>query len=307
MDDLTLFCKSDLASVMLLIRGLKTFSLTSGLEANSEKSALYCGNVQPHIKTQLLGLTGFQEGKLPFRYLRIPIAAKKINASDCECLVDKIRARIKYWGSRNLSYVARVQLINSILMSTHTYWATIFMLPKCILKEIVSVCRSFLWAGKENTSKASPIAWDNICKPRLQGGLNVRNILICNKAAMGKYIWEIAMKEDNLWVKWIHGVYIREEDVWTHNPPPNASWYWRKLCAIKHQFRARYTNNKWMLNTKGVYKVAETYRWLSHTVPKVPWRYWVWNKLNVPKHSFVCWMTMWDRLKTRDKLCNWGL
>lgn len=62
----------------------------------------------------------------------------------------------------------------------------------------------------------------------------MRNILICNKVVMGKYIWEIVMKEDNLWVKWIYGVYIREEDVWIYNFFLNVSWYWRKLCVIKY-------------------------------------------------------------------------
>lgn len=29
---------------------------------------------------------------------------------------------------------------------------------------------------------------------------------------VGKLAWSIAMKEDNLWVKWIHAMYIKEHN-----------------------------------------------------------------------------------------------
>lgn len=157
-DDFMFFCKGDPTSVSPMIRGLYTFSLTFGLEGNKEKSAIYFGNVKPQTKEHITSLTGFNEGTLPFRYLGISIAAKRISAADCECLVDKINAIIKCWGSRHLSYTAIVQLINLILMSLYTYWVTIFILPQSILKFVIAICRSFVWDGKDKTCRVSPIA-----------------------------------------------------------------------------------------------------------------------------------------------------
>lgn len=33
----------------------------------------------------------------------------------------------------------------------------------------------------------------------------------------------------------------------------------------------------------------------------------VWCKGNIPKNSFIVWVTAWNRLSTRDKLRRWGL
>lgn len=89
-------------------------------------------------------ITGYKQGKLPFKYLGVLIAARKLNAGDCEMLVDKLSARIHSWGSRNLSYAGRVQLINSVLINIHSYWAVIFILPKKVLRDIIAICRNYL-------------------------------------------------------------------------------------------------------------------------------------------------------------------
>ena len=37
----------------------------------------------------------------------------------------------------------------------------------------------------------------------------------------------------------------------------------------------------------------------------VPWR--VWNKYNIPRHSFIAWLLAHDRLRTRDRLIKAGV
>lgn len=66
-------------------------------------------------------------------------------------------------------------------------------------------------------------------------------------------------------------------------------------------------NNKWALSSKGEYTVAEGYSWLLPDAIKVPWRYWVWNRLSIPKHAFISWLVMWGRLKTKQKLFQIGV
>jgi len=40
------------------------------------------------------------------------------------------------------------------------------------------------------------------------------------------------MKKDVLWVKWVHGRYLKDKAWWNYHPPADCSWYWRKLCII---------------------------------------------------------------------------
>ncbi|XP_021750880.1 uncharacterized protein LOC110716560 [Chenopodium quinoa] len=300
-DDLMLFSYGDKDSIELLARGLKTFEKCSGLKANAEKTSIYFGNVPVTARSQIIHCIGFTVGEMPFKYLGLPLNAKYLRIVDFDSIVDKMLNRITCWSSRNLSYSARVTLINSVLMSTHTYWAQCALLPVGVVNRITQLCRAFLWGGNVVLSKTPPVAWDWICKPKAVGGLGIRDIGLWNKAALGRYIWKIALKQDSLWVMWVHSVYIKEDDWWTYTPKKSAGWAWKKLCAIKEDLKAGFSQNCWQ---NSVYKISEVYKWLQGDLPTVNWVNWVWNPYNLPKHSFITWMAIQNRLRMRKQLAS---
>lgn len=251
-------------------------------------------------------LTGYAKGTLPFRYLGVPISSKKNSAVDCDMLVDKLTCRVKTWGTRNLSYAGRTQLVNSVLMHIHVYWSTIFLLPKKVMKSITVVCRNFLWSGQIHTSKAPLIAWEVVCQSKKEGGLGITECIGWNEAAIAKYVWNVENKTDNIWVKWVHQIYIKGADWWQYQPQAESCWYWRKICSIKGKFAAGYSGNKW-LHSNGEYTIQSGYRWKSGNGNQWPWWRDTWNKMNVPKHSFICWLAMHRRLLTRDRLARMGV
>ncbi|XP_062103957.1 uncharacterized protein LOC133815089 [Humulus lupulus] len=106
---------------------------------------------------------------------------------------------IKARGS-NVSIIVcvRVTLINAVLMSIHSYWAQIMILPKRILKEIDAICRAFLWRGMSDNVGPGLVAWHTVCNSKTGGGLGFKRVVDWNIEAIGKYIWEIASKKDNL-------------------------------------------------------------------------------------------------------------
>nr|XP_016505784.1 PREDICTED: uncharacterized protein LOC107823607 [Nicotiana tabacum] len=181
-NDVLLFCKGDFHSVMLILRGLKTFLKASGLTTNAEKSNIFSVNMNMQHLEGLCEITGYQKGKLPFRYLGVPITSRKISIVDFEILVDKLTVKVRGWGSRTLSYAGRVQLINSI---------------------------------------------------KNEGGLGVTDCVSWNDAVIVKYVWNIAQKEDNLWVKWVNHLFIKEESWWDYEAPQDINWYWKKICHIR--------------------------------------------------------------------------
>ncbi|KAK4376022.1 hypothetical protein RND71_006699 [Anisodus tanguticus] len=187
-DDMLLFCKGNYQSVMLLLRGMETFTNASGLQANAGKSNIFSANMDPQSLEDICAATEYQRGNLPFRYLGVPVSAKRINIVDCEILIDKLSARVKAWSSRSLSYAGKVQLINSVILHIHSYWSSMFILPKKVMKRLTAICRNFLWDGKEETRKVPLIAWDLVCKPKNMGGLGVINCIVWNEAAVAKYV-----------------------------------------------------------------------------------------------------------------------
>uniref|UniRef100_A0A803PSJ0 Reverse transcriptase n=1 Tax=Cannabis sativa TaxID=3483 RepID=A0A803PSJ0_CANSA len=70
-DDLLVFCNGDFISVMLLLKGLKLFSTSSGLLPNEQKTAIYCSGMPESEVSRILEASNFTRSSLPFRYLGI--------------------------------------------------------------------------------------------------------------------------------------------------------------------------------------------------------------------------------------------
>lgn len=89
-------------------------------------------------------------------------------------------------------------MINSVMKHIHSYWVSIFLLPKKVLKSITAMCGIYLWDGKVATNKAPLGARDLVCRPRRKGGLGILECVTWIEAAIAKYVWNIARKDDNL-------------------------------------------------------------------------------------------------------------
>lgn len=61
------------------------FSKASGLEENPDKSSTYFGGICEDTKRLLSEQLGVPIRDLPFRYLGIPLVAKKLSLSQCRC------------------------------------------------------------------------------------------------------------------------------------------------------------------------------------------------------------------------------
>ncbi|XP_062114203.1 uncharacterized protein LOC133825253 [Humulus lupulus] len=173
------------------------------------------------------------------------------------------------------------------------------IIPKEILKRINSICRAFLWKGTSDYMGPGNVAWDMLCKPKSEGGMGFQNILSWNIAAIGKYIWTVASKKDNLWVKWVHNVYIKDVDWWAYTAPTQSSCYWKKIVAVKEQFKSYIVAGQFVQLD---YSIKKGYLMLCPSQTRVSWSNEVWGRLNLPKHSVILWLARLDRLKTKHRL-----
>ena len=95
---------------------MENFARVSELKINSIKSTVYAVGVHEDVEARILEAIRVPKGELPFRYLGVPLSSKRLSIADCEQLADKMTNRIKSWQAKHLSYAARLQLINSVLM-----------------------------------------------------------------------------------------------------------------------------------------------------------------------------------------------
>lgn len=58
-----------------------------------------------------------------------------------------------------------------------------------------------------------------MCNEKVCGGLNFKEIIMWNEAAIAKHFWALAQKQDRLRIKWLHAYYIKQANIWTINAP----------------------------------------------------------------------------------------
>lgn len=154
-----------------------------------------------------------------------------------------------------------------------------------------------MWKSNADYSGPGAVAWEKLCTPKKAGGLGLRNLYCWNKAAMLKHIWAISKKKESLWIQWVHYVYLKGEEVWEHRPPSTSYWQWKSLMAIKEEVKGKFTNQ--MMQK---YTISVGYNMLMGEFQKERWALQVWNKWSLPKHTFISWLAVQDRMNTRERV-----
>jgi len=169
---------------------LSDFEELSVLKANPAKSSFFCSSASNDTKQELLDILQMVEGKLPVRYLGVPLITRRLSVADCEALMDKFTSRIDSWCSKHLTFAGRLQLISSVLFSLQVFWSSIFILPKAILRLLEEELNGFLWGGKYEKAKAK-VSWEKMCAPKKEGRLGIKRLDTWNQAAMLRHIWNL--------------------------------------------------------------------------------------------------------------------
>ena len=109
-----------------------------------------------------------------------------------------------------------------------------YRLPNQCIQEINSICVAFLWSGPVLSTHKTKVAWVDVCKPKDEGGLGLKNLADANKVSCLKLIWRIISTRSSLWVKWIWKYLIRKGSFWSVNEKSNSgSWMWKKLLKLR--------------------------------------------------------------------------
>ena len=233
-DDIFLFAGGTPSSVRVIMDALNKFENFSGLQVN-QKSAIFLAGVNDDIRNEMLNITGFSLGRLPMKYLGVPLLSTRLSHCDCQPLLDKIMTRIQAWTSRSLSFAGRLQLLSSVLYNIQMYWCSMFIIPKYTIAKIEQIFSSFLWSL--GNARHAKISWESVCLPKKEGGLGLRRVKDSNDASVMKHIWNLFYRKDSLWVAWVQRIYHRQGSLWCAKIPSNCSWSWRKILQLRERVR----------------------------------------------------------------------
>ncbi|XP_071687705.1 uncharacterized protein [Rutidosis leptorrhynchoides] len=119
--------------------------------------------------------------------------------------------------------------------------STVFIIPDNVIKDIEKMLRGFLWCQSEMKRGKAKVKWDNVCRPKYEGGLGYRT---------SEKVSDIF--QNGAW-SWLQD--------WENRVP--------ELCNA------------------------------------VEWAHVIWFSQCIPRHAFMVWLLMGERLKTQDKLKTW--
>jgi len=118
-------------------------------------------------------------------------------------------------------------------------------------------------------------------------------------------VWAVAKKKDVLWVNWVYERYIEDKNWWEYKPPHDSSWYWKKTCRVKEEFKRGCTEPlSWDWEGGSEYKVSKGYAWLKQPQRKNPWAKIIWARPNLPRKAFISWVMINHRLPTKQRIAK---
>lgn len=107
-DDLLIFTKGNLDSVVGVKHVLDLFYSFFGAAVNCLKSEIFCSGIPNPVLEAIHEATDFSIGWQLIRYLGVPLVSKHLSLKDCQPLIDKVTARVKHWTSRFLFYFGKL-------------------------------------------------------------------------------------------------------------------------------------------------------------------------------------------------------
>ena len=84
----------------------------------------------------------------------------------------------------------RLVWIKFVLSAIPIYTIIADGLPPWAIQEIDSICRRFLWTGKEGSIRGKcAVAWTAICRPTDLGGLGIPDLRLASIALQARWLW----------------------------------------------------------------------------------------------------------------------
>ncbi|XP_074300257.1 uncharacterized protein LOC141631493 [Silene latifolia] len=93
--------------------------------------------------------------------------------------------------------------------------------------------RNFLWGTEEGQRKLIMKSWTSCCKPHIEGGFNIKEMLAWNKCILCKWIWAIETHSDSSWVLWNHTYNIKQNSFWTMQIKSFHSESWKSILKVR--------------------------------------------------------------------------
>ncbi|KAL0298520.1 UNVERIFIED_CONTAM: putative mitochondrial protein [Sesamum radiatum] len=245
-DDTMVFSPADLPTVHAIRQILNVYKLASGQEINLHKSsAVFSRNTPLDIQRDLAEALGLCLGNKHEVYLGLPAVAFRSKRALFAALKDRIWKRIQGWHEKTLSQTGKAVLIQAVVQAIPSYAMSCFKLPRTLLHEFQALAANFFWHDGDRR-RIHWLAWDKMCRSKLEGGLGFRNLEAFNLALLAKQLWRLLSRPESLVCRVLKAKYFPHTHLFDAQLGARPSFTWRSIMAALHLFRS---GCRWCIGT----------------------------------------------------------
>lgn len=147
-------------------------------------------------------------------------------------MLEKVRKKLQSWDARQLSFVRRVTLAQTVLLAIPSCFMQSMMISRQTCEEIEYLVRRFIWGTSDGKKKISLVGWDSICQPKWCGGLGMRQLRYQNIAFLLKLGFKMVTDNETLWVCVLKSKYGMKDSLPTSITKAKTFFLWKLLSKV---------------------------------------------------------------------------
>ncbi|XP_028554353.1 uncharacterized protein LOC114580562 [Dendrobium catenatum] len=226
-DDILISAEATRANATKILEILGDYCMWTGQRINNAKSAVLFSKHCPRWKSRrLANVLGFRMVS-SLEYLGLPLALRKLTASDFDRVLMSATNKVNVWGKRHLSLAGRATLIRTALLAIPLYCMTLSDVPRGVLASVDKIGRQFLWHKDNNRRGLHYVAWSKICRPHSHGGLGFHSSLAWRAPLWARLTWDFIRQPTVLLKRILRAKY--GEDPWNMPTGRNTSITWKAV------------------------------------------------------------------------------
>ena len=128
-------------------------------------------------------------------------------------------------------------LILDVAQALPMYSISCFKLPIRLCQGIESLIRCFFWGQRGNNRKIRWAKWQELCRPKSQGGLGFKDLSRFNDTYLAKQTWRFLPDTNSLFCRVLKANYFPNCSVMEAKNPSSASYDWKSIIKGREVIR----------------------------------------------------------------------
>ena len=198
-DDSLLFCRSNPEECQKILEILQVYELSSGQQINKAKTTIFFSRSTSKERRMMIKNTlGVEEVRSYEKYLGLPPLVGKNKKASFNYIKERVWRKLQGWEEQLLSQAGKEILIKTVVQAIPTYTMHCFKLPIGLCNELEGLIRRFWWGQRGDRRKIHWVRWEELCKPKSEGGMGFKNLALFNDALLANQAWRLFQNKHSL-------------------------------------------------------------------------------------------------------------